>query len=158
MEQIVIVKNSSRRRRGCVGFFQTFRRLSSMEAVLAGKSLKPTTRGVRSGIRNSGSGTLLTQFSYFDKLSYIPDHTCHYFVFKIHKLYKLWRRGGSWAGQQRVACGPLPVTIFAHEIILMLRRVQFWKEGEGRASTTPGQNYVQHRGSPTKMMEFWVEW
>ena len=32
MEQIVIVKNSSRRRRGCVGFFQTFRRLSSMEA------------------------------------------------------------------------------------------------------------------------------
>jgi len=57
-------------------------------------------------------------------------------------------------GAAAVACGPLPVTIFAHEIILMLGRVQFWKEGEGRASTTPGQNYVQHRGSPTKMMEF----
>ena len=40
-----------------VGFFQTFRRLSSMEAVLAGKSLKPTTRGVRypeSGIPDPG--------------------------------------------------------------------------------------------------------
>ena len=43
-------------------------------------------------------------------------------------------------GAAAVACGPLPVTIFAHEIILMLRRVQFWKEvvyREGRASTTP---------------------
>lgn len=100
-------------------------------------------------------------FSYFDKLSYFPDHTCHYFVFKIHKLYKILWRGG-WvsviAGYRVII---VAVASYHRDTIVtylcswkMLRRVQFWKEvyrgGKGIHYTC--QNYVQHRGSPTKTM------